>query len=250
MRRRVRALLHTCLICCCVAFPHARGRATRPQAPPLCAEAAAGHFGFPVDNTIGGTPQRNGWSEGTGAVGWVAFFRDRRLRPQLALTREPSLQRRGDALCERLPALFESVPDEQLRPAILHGDLWSGNVAAHGDEGAPVVFDPASYYGHAEADFGMSWCASFGPAFYAAYHEVIPRVRARTHTAAPLPLTLSALCIYPCICRRRSASSLRQAPGFEARAQLYQLYHYLNHYNMFGGGYYDSALRLLTQLTQ
>ena len=59
----------------------------------------------------------------------------------------------------------------------------------------------------------MSWCASFSPSFWRAYHEVLPR-----------------------------------APGHERRAPLYQAYHYLNHYNLFGGGYYDTALRLLTQL--
>ena len=60
----------------------------------------------------------------------------------------------------------------------------------------------------------MSWCASFGPAFWGAYHEVLPR-----------------------------------APGFERRQKLYQLYHYLNHFNLFGAGYYSPALRLLTELT-
>jgi protein-ribulosamine 3-kinase len=202
---------------CALRFP-SRGA----QAPPLAPEAASGRFGFPVDNTIGGTPQRNGWSEGVGTSGWVSFYRDRRLRPQLALSREPALQRAGEALCERLPALFESVP-ENITPSILHGDLWSGNVACDGADGAPVVFDPAAYYGacacallrctclarvrigyaldvhflcchrtamhpshragHSEAEFGMSWCASFSPAFWAAYHEIIPRVRtAHTHT--------------------------------------------------------------------
>ena len=179
-----------------------------PQAAPLCAEAAAGRFGFPVDNTIGGTPQRNEWSAGSGTAAWVDFFRDKRLLPQLALAREPALQRLGDRLCARLPALFDGL---QVRPATLHGDLWSGNIAGVG--GAPAVYDPASYYGHAEAEFGMSWCASFSPAFWAAYHAVLPR-----------------------------------EPGFERRAKLYQLYHYLNHYNLFGGAYYSSAASLLQQL--
>jgi protein-ribulosamine 3-kinase len=98
-----------------------------------------------VDNTIGGTPQRNGWSDPgrSGTDAWVDFFREQRLRPQLRLAGEPALQRLGDALCARLPALFEGAP--QVRPACLHGDLWSGNIAAAG--GAPAVFDPACYYG-------------------------------------------------------------------------------------------------------
>ena len=180
------------------------------QAAPLCAEAAAGRFGFPVDNTIGGTPQRNAWSAAGGTAAWVDFFRDRRLLPQLALAREPALTRLGERLCAKLPALFEGLSGE-IAPSILHGDLWSGNIAAVG--GSPAVYDPASYYGHAEAEFGMSWCASFSHAFWAAYHAVRPR-----------------------------------EPGFEQRAKLYQLYHYLNHYNLFGGAYYSTAAALLQQL--
>jgi fructosamine-3-kinase len=113
------------------------------QAPPLCSEAASGSFGFPVHNTIGGTPQLNAWSAGSGTAAWVDFFREQRLRPQCAMSGEASLVRLGDALCERLPALFEGIAE--VRPSILHGDLWSGNVAAA--DGAPCVFDPASYYG-------------------------------------------------------------------------------------------------------
>jgi protein-ribulosamine 3-kinase len=162
-----------------------------------------------VDNTIGGTPQQNAWSAGGGTSAWVAFFRDRRLLPQLKLAREPALQRLGDRLCDKLPALFVGIAD--IKPAILHGDLWSGNIAGVGV--APAVFDPASYYGHAEAEFGMSWCASFSPAFWSAYHAELPR-----------------------------------QPGFERRAKLYQLYHYLNHYNLFGGAYYSTAAALLQTL--
>lgn len=89
---------------------------------------------------------------------------------------------------DRLDVLFEGV---EVKPSILHGDLWSGNMAAV--DGAPAIFDPACYYGHHEAEFGaslwvaakvtdairittgMSWCASFGQAFWSAYHELIPR---------------------------------------------------------------------------
>ena len=60
----------------------------------------------------------------------------------------------------------------QVKPSVLHGDLWSGNIS--GVDGQPSIFDPAVYYGHSEADFGMSWCAGFRPAFYEAYHEVLP----------------------------------------------------------------------------
>ena len=60
-----------------------------------------------------------------------------------------------------------------MKPSILHGDLWSGNIAAVGGE--PAIFDPAVYYGGHEAEWGMSWCASLGPAFWKGYRELIPK---------------------------------------------------------------------------
>ena len=61
----------------------------------------------------------------------------------------------------------------QVKPSVLHGDLWGGNIS--GVDGEPSIFDPAVYYGHSEADFGMSWCAGFSSAFYDAYHRVLPK---------------------------------------------------------------------------
>eukprot|EP00241_Pyramimonas_parkeae_P022875 CAMPEP_0114292756 /NCGR_PEP_ID=MMETSP0059-20121206/9237_1 /TAXON_ID=36894 /ORGANISM="Pyramimonas parkeae, Strain CCMP726" /LENGTH=203 /DNA_ID=CAMNT_0001414437 /DNA_START=334 /DNA_END=945 /DNA_ORIENTATION=- len=111
-------------------------------------------------------------------------------------------------LIEKLDQFFVGV---DVRPSILHGDLWSGNICAV--DGEPTIFDPACYYGHHEAEFGMSWCANFGSEFYQAYHELIPKEQ-----------------------------------GYEERKQLYLLYHYLNHYNLFGGGYYRTAVSLLRGL--
>ena len=99
-------------------------------------------------------------------------------------------------IAERIDSYFEGVV---VTPSILHGDLWSGNMAETA-AGEPCVYDPASYYGHSEAEFGMSWCASFGPGFWEAYHEVLPRQQ-----------------------------------GWEQRQKLYKLYHILNHHNLFGG---------------
>ncbi len=82
-------------------------------------------------------------------------------------------------------------------------------------DGAPCVLDPACYYGHAEAEFGMSWCAGFTPAFWQAYHGTMPR-----------------------------------QPGFDARAKLYRLYHYLNHYNLFGDGYRGQCVEIMQELTK
>lgn len=159
-------------------------------------------FGFYVDNTIGATPQPNAW---TGD--WVEFYRERRLWHQLKLTQDTKLLRLGETALGRLDEIFSPV---SVRPSILHGDLWSGNMAADG-KGRPVIFDPASYYGHHEAEFGMSWCASFTERFWGAYEDVVPR----------------------------------ESAGYAERRELYQLYHYLNHYNLFGGSYYYQCENIL-----
>ena len=112
-------------------------------------------FGFPVDNTIGGTPQPNPWTEAnSGTNEWIAFFRDYRVGHQLNLA--------GDSYCSnlweqdiapRLHLLFEDLRGEnEIKPSLLHGDLWSGNIGSA--DGKPSVFDPAVYWGHHEAEWG------------------------------------------------------------------------------------------------
>lgn len=165
-------------------------------------------FGWHRDNTIGLTPQYNCWS-----ADWVAFFRDHRLAYQLKLAAKNGytgeLQQQGLRLLERLPALFDNyVP----LPSLLHGDLWGGNWASSGGE--PVIFDPAVYYGDRETDLAMTRLfGGFGRAFYEAYE---------------------------------AAWSLD--PGSASRQDLYQLYHVLNHLNLFGGGYHSRALALIRAL--
>lgn len=174
-------------------------------ASPVFPEAQQGKFGFCVDNTIGATPQPNGWMDN-----WIDFFRDRRLFHQLKLTGDPNLIEKGEKLCRNLHVFFHDIKDE-IKPSLIHGDLWSGNISGVGS--VPAIFDPACYYGHHEAEFGMSWCAGLNSSFWDAYHEVIPR-----------------------------------QPGFSNRHKLYQLYHYLNHCNLFGGGYYNMSEMLLNDL--
>jgi fructosamine-3-kinase len=173
----------------------------------------APRYGFRRDNTIGRTPQANGW-----CADWVEFFRDRRLRPQLALGERQGFPRwlseRGARLLEALPALLEG---HQPRASLLHGDLWGGNWLAT-TAGEPVLFDPAVYYGDRETDLAMTHLfGGFGAGFYRAYES-----------AAPLPA------------------------GAALRAELYNLYHVLNHANLFGGGYAAQAQstidRLLSEL--
>ena len=118
----------------------------------VCLQDGDGKFGFPVDNTIGGTPQPNTWT-----ADWVDFFREYRLLHQVNISGNKTLQQLAQPVADNLEVLFEGV---EVEPATLHGDLWSGNMASV--DGEPAVFDPAVYYGHSEAEFGMSWCAGFG----------------------------------------------------------------------------------------
>ncbi|KAE7999784.1 hypothetical protein FH972_004182 [Carpinus fangiana] len=162
-------------------------------------------FGFDVNNTIGSTPQINTWS-----LDWIQFYGEHRLGYQLKLALDQygdsTIYEKGQRLVKSMGPLFENVAIE---PCLLHGDLWSGNISSD-NNGEPVILDPACYYGHNEAEFGMSWCAGFGGSFYNAYFEVTPK-----------------------------------QPGFEKRRDLYMLYHYLNHYNLFGSGYRSSSMSII-----
>ena len=130
--------------------PQARMHLAAPDAA-TAPEAAAGSFGFPVDNTIGATPQPNAWSDD-----WIEFYGSKRMAHQVNLAGEASIDRLWQKLRPRLGDFFDE--DETIAPCILHGDLWSGNIGTAA--GAPSIFDPACYYGHHEAEWGMSWCAS------------------------------------------------------------------------------------------
>jgi fructosamine-3-kinase len=166
-------------------------------------------FGLERDNAIGATPQPNAQSDD-----WVAFWRERRLAYQLGLAAKNGyggrLQDRGRRLLEELPAFFV---DCRPQPSLLHGDLWGGNRAMLAD-GTPVVYDPAVYYGDREADIAMTRLfGGFGPRFYAAYDEAWPPDTGRT-----------------------------------TRQDLYNLYHVLNHLNIFGGGYRAQAESTIERL--
>lgn len=166
-------------------------------------------FGWPLDNFIGATPQPN-----AAATDWPSFFVERRLRPQLQLAHAngsgTSLHAKGTRLEAKLCCFFS---DYTPQPSLLHGDLWSGNAGFLSD-GMPVVFDPATYWGDREADIAMTELfGGFPSAFYAAYRS-----------AWPLD------------------------PGYAMRRDLYNLYHILNHFNLFGGGYLGQAEKLIDRL--
>jgi protein-ribulosamine 3-kinase len=166
-------------------------------------------FGWSRDNTIGSTPQLNEW-----CGDWLTFFRDRRLRYQLDLAARNGfggrLQERGGALLDRVAEFFSGYRPV---PSLLHGDLWGGNRITDA-RGHPVIFDPAVYYGDREADLAMTRLfGGFGAGFYAAYE---------------------------------AAWALDAGAGL--RTDLYNLYHVLNHLNLFGDGYLGQALSTIDAL--
>uniref|UniRef100_G3RKH6 protein-ribulosamine 3-kinase n=2 Tax=Gorilla gorilla gorilla TaxID=9595 RepID=G3RKH6_GORGO len=167
-------------------------------------------FGFDVVTCCGYLPQVNDWQED-----WVVFYARQRIQPQMDMVEKESGDREAlqlwSALQLKIPDLFR---DLEIIPALLHGDLWGGNVAE--DSSGPVIFDPASFYGHSEYELAIAGMfGGFSSSFYSAYHGKIPK-----------------------------------APGFEKRLQLYQLFHYLNHWNHFGSGYRGSSLNIMRNLVK
>ena len=156
------------------------------------------YFGWHRDNTIGLTLQINSKTKN-----WEDFWKNKRLRYQLSLAIKNSmtarLQDKINVIIDKQNCLFQGY---SLFPSRLHGDLWGGNVASDTDEN-PVIFDPALYYGDREADIAMTELfGGFNNEFYQAYQ-----------TNFPLD------------------------PGYAVRKWLYNLYHLLNHFNLFGSSY-------------
>ena len=157
---------------------------------------------------LGATPQPNEFSPD-----WPEFFATQRLGFQVELAEKNGyggrVTRGVRRVIDRLPELLAHKP----RPSLLHGDFWSGN---HGmlPDGTPVVFDPAIHYGDRECDLAMAALfGGFHPAFFDAYIEAWP-----------------------------------MAAGWEKRWKVYQLYHVLNHLNLFGGAYLAQAEAMLDRL--
>lgn len=191
------------------------GRTERGRDRRLGAALAAMHrtsdrvFGWHRDNTIGPTPQVNDRSEE-----WVEFWSRNRLGYQLRLAARNgwngSLAAGGERLLAALPALLAG---HRPMASLVHGDLWAGNAACD-ENGLPVVFDPAVYYGDRETDLAMTELfGGFGRDFYAAYNETWP-----------------------------------VDSGYPVRRDLYNLYHILNHLNLFGGTYLARASSLIDRL--
>ena len=166
-------------------------------------------FGYPIDNTIGLSPQLN-----TRKQDWVSFWQTERLEFQLSLARNngfgSELFDAGMRLKQQIGNFFS---DYSPLASLLHGDLWGGNQGTD-SAGNPVIYDPACYYGDHEADLAMM--ELFGrpqQQFFEAYHEVFPI-----------------------------------DPGYPQRRELYNLYHILNHANLFGTAYASQAARMIQSL--
>jgi fructosamine-3-kinase len=169
------------------------------------------NFGFYEDNYIGSNPQKN-IPDDKEKTNWVEFYFNKRILFQLQLAEK--FGNSTDALRTGISKLEnkieEIVGDTKEQPSLLHGDLWGGNYMVD-ENGNAVLIDPAVYYGHREADLGMTKLfGGFSSEFYRAYFETFPL-----------------------------------EDGYEYRDNLYKLYHVLNHLNLFGGGYYSQALSLI-----
>ncbi len=169
----------------------------------------AGYFGWHGDNTIGSTPQIN-----VRAENWCEFWRQHRLGYQLDLANRSGggsvLRESGEHLLQALPLLLDGHAPAA---SLLHGDLWSGNYAFT-QSGEPAIFDPAVYYGDRETDIAMTELfGGFSREFHAAYQDSWPL-----------------------------------DSGYATRKTLYNLYHVLNHFNLFGGGYLSQAQSMINAL--
>lgn len=166
-------------------------------------------FGWRMDNTIGSTPQKN-----EQAQNWVTFWHEQRLSFQLQLAMQKGydsdLQTLGEKLLTRLSDFFV---DYMPQSSLLHGDLWGGNVATT-VQNEPVIFDPASYYGDRETDLAMTELfGGFSQNFYSAYNDI-----------------------------------WQLDEGYKTRKTLYNLYHILNHVNLFGQSYVSQTKQMMQKL--
>jgi len=174
-------------------------------------------FGWFEDNYIGHTIQKNQWH-----FNWVDFYGKQRLQPQLELAQlrgaNAAMFELGQQLIEALPFWFQKYAP---KASLLHGDLWGGNSGFAIEDNTKksseaVVFDPACYYGDRETDIAMTELfGGFSQQFYAGYNDVFPL-----------------------------------DTDYPKRKPLYNLYHVINHFNLFGGAYEQQAIQIMQSLLQ
>ncbi|MDF0750908.1 fructosamine kinase family protein [Marinobacter sp. 71-i] len=163
------------------------------------------HYGFASDNMIGLSPQKNRLTDD-----WGDFFLQDRLGVQIGMIGNSQVREEFEVVLRRKGnALSQFLNEHCEHPSLLHGDLWSGNVLF--DNTGPWLIDPAVYYGDREADIAMTELfGGFSTAFYRAYDRVYPRTRV-----------------------------------YDTKRAVYNLYHTLNHYNLFGSSYLGACRRNL-----
>lgn len=162
-------------------------------------------FGFKANNFIGNLAQSN-----TTHTNWTSFYVLERLLPQLQYALDTGKLQAHDIPSETILLKTCERLFPEVQPALLHGDLWSGNFLIS-EKGEPYLIDPAVYYGHHEVDLAMTQLfGGFGTTFYEAYHEVLPK-----------------------------------ESGTKERCDIYQLYYLLVHLNFFGSSYKSQVTKIL-----
>lgn len=202
-----------------LALEHAELRALNDESAEAAAlelykqhQCESEKFGWYEDGYIGGSTQSNVWCDS-----WVDFFAQQRLRPQLSLAIQNGLAEhlldRGESVMSEL-GNGNLIDDSEIKPRLLHGDLWHGNLGFDCKKNRAVFYDPAPYFGDPEADIAMT--RQFG---------VLPNKFYQTYR------------------------QLQAAPkDEELRSSIYDLYHALNHFNLFGRSYESSISQLLNKI--
>lgn len=185
-------------------------------------------FGFPVTTCCGDTPQENTYKES-----WAEFYAENRLifilrQAEKSNGKEKDLRRLvEDTASKVVPRLLSDSHlnnGNGITPVVVHGDLWSGNASSGiigSNKGEPeeVIFDSSACYAHNEYELGiMKMFGGFGGSFLKEYHELCPKTE--------------------------------PVDEYDDRVKLYELYHHLNHYAMFGGGYRGGAMSIMKELVR
>jgi len=175
--------------------------------------ASAKGFGFSIPTYCGPTKLKNGWFQRWDEC-YASMIGD--LLDQLATKGGFNiLCTKGESIKNQVIPMLLRLLD--IKPVILHGDLWSGNVGLDKATGQPIIFDPASYFGHNEADLSIARIfGGFPESFFNTYHDYLPKTK--------------------------------PVDQYELRMDLYELFHYLNHTLIFGGHYAGSAERKMDRL--
>lgn len=168
-------------------------------------------FGWSMNNYIGLTPQTNEWNES-----WITFFREQRLLPMMRRALDQGLPSIKANQIKQSVDRLDKLLSHNVTPSLIHGDLWSGNFGFDKTTNKMLFYDPAPYFGDREVDIAMTTLFGKQPqSFYQAYQ-------------AEWPL----------------------AVGYEERICVYNLYHALNHFVLFGSSYIGLIDYCLNQITR